>query len=339
MSWRVATRFFLAVTSLVACSDAAAPDQPPNSSDASVEKDAGGDATPLADAGRDVAPDASSSAGVFVAVGYGGRTVRSIDDGQTWIDDKSLVANGGDDPYLLRTAAWAGTQFVALGWRRMTSPDGKTWIDHGPIKGTNWFGSVLWEQQKFVAVGGYGMKVTSPDGASWTDHAIDTGASHAWDGLAFGGSSYATTNDEGARAYSSDGMTWKPATGSTVKSTDMAFGNGTFIALGGTAVLSSTDGVTFQSAATLPDAAEGLVFAQGHFTAFGVDHVFTSPDGVQWTDHASKGDHRGAVAFGHGTYVRVGSGGRARSTDAITWSAPVGDGPSNGLVMLTFGTP
>ena len=75
--------------------------------------------TPVDDAGSQISDDAFSSGtggsaggtksdaseadppGIFVAVGYGGRTVRSIDDGATWIDDDSIVAQGGDDKNLL----------------------------------------------------------------------------------------------------------------------------------------------------------------------------------------------------------------------------------------------
>ena len=71
----------------------------------------------VTDAGFDSGPSPADGPGVFVAVGAGGRRIRSLDDGATWVDDMSLVANGGDDTTLLRTVAWGNHQFVAIGYR------------------------------------------------------------------------------------------------------------------------------------------------------------------------------------------------------------------------------
>ena len=342
------TSLALALATLAACSDDGGNpiDDAGSTSDAATTTDSpsgGPDAKPPADAGLDAVttPDATGPEppGIFVVVGYGGRTARSVDDGLTWTDDKALVPNGGDDNYLLRTVVWAKDHFLALGWRSMTSPDGKTWTDHGVLKGTNWFGSVVWDGTQLVAVGGYGMKVTSADGATWQDHSIDTGAAHAWDGLARSGTAFATTNDDGVRAHSNDGKTWTASTGSATKTKDIAFGNGVFVAIGGTAVLRSTDGgATFQSAATLGAPADGLIFAQGHFTTWANGHAYTSQDGTTWTDHAVAGDQRATVAYGHGTYVRIAGDVRMRSTDGITWTHATPNGQNgNWFSMVTFG--
>jgi hypothetical protein len=81
--------------------------------------------------------------GTFVAVGYGGRRVRSTDDGVTWTDDVSIDPSGGDDLSLLRTIAWGNGLFVAAGWRIMTSPDGVTWKDTPPDSfKQNWIGQM-----------------------------------------------------------------------------------------------------------------------------------------------------------------------------------------------------
>lgn len=333
---------------LVPCSLACACSAPPE--EVVVEIDAGTEASVVdgssaieagvPDTGGADVLDAGHAGGVFVAVGYGGRTVRSIDDGKTWIDDQSLVASGGDDAYLLRTVLFANHQFVALGWRRMTSPDGKTWTDGGTIKNTNWFGSAVWDGAQFVGVGGYGMRATSVDAVTWLHHSIDTIASHGKNGLAMGTGAFVSCNDSGIRAHSADGKTWALSTGSATTSGQVVFGNGVFVAFGGTTVLRSTDsGATFQSVATLSAPVSGLVFAQGHFTALANGHVFTSQDGTTWKDDVVAGDQRGPVAFGHGYYVRIGAGGvRMRSVDARVWTDPTPNGPSNHLEMVAFGS-
>jgi hypothetical protein len=278
--------------------------------------------------------------GVFIAVGYGGRTMRSIDDGATWIDDKSLVAQGGDDKYLLRTVVWGNHEFVALGWRVMKSPDGSAWDDHGEVIG-QWIGSAVYVNGAYVAIGGYGLRVTSSDALMFQHHDIDTIASHPHDALVFGGDGdgrFVATNDDGKRTYSIDGKTWLAGTGAaTIKTSELAFGNGVFLGVGGSDVVVSKDGgATWNAAGQLAAAGQGLVFAQGHFTVLSSGHVFTSVDGITWDDHAVKGITTGALAYGHGTYVLVQGTTRRRSKDGLAWDAPV-TGGTNSLEWVTFG--
>lgn len=295
-----------------------------------------GDASATTDAG----PQAEGP-GVFVAVGYGGRRVRSTDDGLTWTDDVSLVPQGGDDDNLLRTIVYGDGKFVALGYRAVVSVDGKTWLAPTAPFG-QWIGAAAWETNKgFVAVGGYGLHATSRDGRTWSDHAFDTVASHCKHGIAFGGGRFVSVNDDGARATSVDGVTWTKSQGvaGAVKTTGVAFGNGVFVAVGETSAVRSTDGgLTFSSPAALSSSAAGIVFAQGHFTALSSGRVFTSPDGVVWTAKPSADARRGTVAYGHGTYVSIAEGGGIqRSSDGVVWSAPKTLSGANALEAIAFG--
>lgn len=302
-----------------------------------------GTAPPAPTSSSPSTPDATAPAvdpaGAFVAVGYGARRVRSIDDGKTWVDDVAATAQGGDDDLLLRTVVYANGAFVGLGYRAVRSTDGKTWQPlSSPFR--QWIGSATWEGARFVAVGGYGLRATSPDGTTWSDKAIDTVATHAHDALAFGGGRFAAANDEGKRSSSADGVTWTPSTGAeSIATYALAHGNGVFVALGNTSTVCSVDGGrTFGGATTLGAPCRGLVFAQGHFTALANGHVFTSTDGTAWVDHVAASAHRGQIAYGHGTYVVLGEQGRQRSTDGLTWEAPVGDdGNKNPLEAITFG--
>jgi hypothetical protein len=276
-----------------------------------------------------------------VVVGYGGRRLRSTDDGQTWVDDVQIEANGGDDDALLRTVVWGTPGFVTLGWRSMTSPDGKTWTDHGANIG-QWLGAAVYAKGTYVAVGGYGMRAVSADGVTWTDHSIDTTATHPGDGLVYGGvmgGRFVSANDDGARSFSPDGIAWTYATGATgTKTTHLAFGNGIFVGVGGTAVVTSSDGgATWSSAAPLAAAADGLVFGGDHFTAVASGHVFTSPDGASWSDHPVQNLASGPIAYGHDTYVLVSGTALRRSTDGIAWDAPFDHG-GNALQWATYGT-
>jgi len=292
------------------------------------------------DGSRDAAHDARDAAshGVFVAVGYGGRRVRSLDDGSSWIDDVVLEDGGGDDTDNLRTVgAWSGG-FVALGWRSMTSPDGDTWTDHGTVIG-NWIGSVVFAQGNLVAVGGYGLRSTSPDGIHWTSHSIDTVATHPGDALVYGGGHFVSANDNGVRTVSPDGVTWTDATGAVgTLTTHLAYGNGIFLGIDGTAVVTSADGSTWLGATALPTAMDALVFANGTFTVIADGHVYTSAMGASWVDHPVSGIAANAIAFGDGIYVLVNNGTRQRSTNGINWDPPSATG-GQALNWITFAPP
>jgi hypothetical protein len=305
------------------------------------------DAAPDADAGSpsDGATDADAQAdpaGTFVAVGYGGRRMRSTDDGQSWTDDQSLEANGGDDQELLRTVAFGQGMFLAAGWQTLSSPDGKTWTALAATH-QNWFGSLVYEQSLWVAVGGYGMRLTSPDALTWTDHSIDTVAAHPHGCLTFAPGNphaYVACNDNGVRSYSPDGTQWTVSTGAAnVTSSQLAFGNGKVVGIDGANVVTSTDaGHTWTMAATLMTAGGGLVFAQGHFTYLATGAVFTSIDGVTWMQHQAAGISPSALAYGHGTYVAVRPHEWQRSTDGVTWSPAQKDASTdNAFEWVTFG--
>jgi hypothetical protein len=327
-----------------AMSDGVAEETPEAVADSGLEAMSAAEA-----AGADAAPTApldasSSSAGTFVAVGYGGRRIRSIDDGKTWIDDQSLEPDGGgDDQDLLRTIVFGNGTFFAAGWQTLTSSNGKTW---GPVVNphTNWFGALTYASSMWVAVGGYGMRLTSSDGVTWADHSIDTTASHPHGCLTVATApttAFVACNDLGQRSYAPDGAIWKYSTGATdVMSSQVTFGNGVVVGTDGTTMVLSRDGgTTWSRGATLDVAGGGMVFAQGHFTILATNVVYTSNDGSTWAKNAAVGIHPGVLAFGNGTYVAIVGGHEfQRSSDGIAWDAPVKDTSTiNSLEWISFG--
>ena len=161
------------------------------------------------------ATDGSDSTGaplgdpVFVAVGYGGMRVRSIDDGNTWNDFVQIADDGGDDQDLLRGVAWGNGTFVAVGWKIFSSPDGMSWTEQDNPTG-QWFAAVDWGNDVFVAVGGGGYCGRSADGLTWeecTDATDDGGFTHVRS-LFFHDGLFWTADQSGVLRSSPDGDVW-----------------------------------------------------------------------------------------------------------------------------------
>jgi uncharacterized delta-60 repeat protein len=130
----------------------------------------------------------------------------------------------------------------------------------------------------------------------------------------------------------------------------VAFGNGTFVAVGdnGT-IFTSPDGIAWtQRFPTLAYSLNGITYGYASgtgdiFIAVG-DHgtILTSPDGISWTPKTSgkTGDLNG-IAYGNGTFVAVGdtltSGVILTSTDGNTWTPQGGSLVSRLLNGVTYG--
>jgi len=160
----------------------------------------------------------------FVAVGYKGLRVRSSDLGMTWTDSQTLGADG-DNEFLLRAVSFGNGVFVALGWKVLSSPDGKTWTE-----GTNpqhqWLGGVQFSDAGFVAVGGYGYSAQSTDGIVWKvgGSVPNNEASRS---LALGMNQFVSATDPGNWYKSSDGSSWTLLSGGHAGN-QVAYCNGAF---------------------------------------------------------------------------------------------------------------
>lgn len=146
----------------------------------------------------------------FVAVGYAGRRIRSSDLGVTWTDDQSL-GGGGDDEFLLRAVGFGAGVFVAVGWKILSSPDGKVWTEHASPQ-NQWLGGVQFNGTRFVATGGFGYAARSEDGKSWVSAAA-VPSNEASRSLAVGLNQFVTATDPGNWFASSDGMSWSLLSG------------------------------------------------------------------------------------------------------------------------------
>lgn len=272
-------------------------------------------------------------------IGYGGMRYRS-DDGFTWTDGVHDTVQGGDDPYLLRDVVGGNGRVVAAGWKVKHSTDAKTWVDD-PSKG-QWFGGLTYAKGLFVGAGGWGRRSWSDDGITW--HDVDDTRTSAYRTMAYGsvsGGRWAAVGDKGMAAYSSDGKTWTTSTGDvTTGISDIAFGNGVFVALGSGVLSRSTDGgASWQKQAASLPGAEAIVYGPDGFYVMGGGNGWTSSDGANWT---KKGNAPGGtLAYGNGAYVAVNfQGNTHRSTDGAKWTK-IGQITSgnNGVQRVRFVTP
>jgi hypothetical protein len=330
--------------------------------DAAPTNDAGGSLVDVAaspvDAADAAPPDPRERPGIFVGAANMMRHVRSLDDGNTWVDDATDI-DGADaalqGDYSIRTLRWLNGQFVAFAAKIFTSPDGKTWTEKGKTDG-QWLASMLYAQGQYVSSGGYGWLATDTDPGlgTWTQHPpvpSYTTAHHARSalghGVVNGVDTYVVLNDDGNIFHSNDAKTWAASTGAPAVpsgpqwGTGFAFGNGVFVGVlaSGTQTVHSVDGATWTSSADLPFQVTGIIHAQGRFTAIGNGHVFTSTDGQTWAHHDAPTAHASELTYGHGTYISLtGSGDIYRSTDGIAWTMVFqNQGNPNELHGMAFG--
>ena len=161
------------------------------------------------------------------------------------------------------------------------------------------------------------------------------GVTNGYRDIAFGNSLFVGTFG-GARAYSSDGITWTESTPLNWQAEYVTFGNGLFVAIGFASVLgvptsyifTSPNGITWTS--RTPSEAmwfQDISYGNGLFVAVartGTNRIMTSPDGITWTSRTTTITPTfSGVAYGAGVWVAVcdtsPGGSTFTSYDGITW--------------------
>jgi hypothetical protein len=173
-------------------------------------------------------------------------------------------------------------------------------------------------------------------------------------GIAYGGGKWVAvsnnTTSGGKIAYSTDGTSWTAVTDTTFRNASIyaiAYGNGTFVAVGQSGrMATSTDGVTWTAVTytsstfwqyysgsenkQVTASIYGIAYGNGKFVAVGSGggKMAYSADATSWTalstisttfDNAISIN---GIAYGNGMFVAVGSSGKmAYSTDGASWTA------------------
>lgn len=182
----------------------------------------------------------------------------------------------------------------------------------------------------------------SVDGFSWTDIDLPLRAS----AIAFGNNTYIIVGAAGAAAWSTNGTTWNYVqTPTTSLLQSVAFGNGLFVATGGTnegIVVRSLEGINW----TLHRIGVNMnsykiTFGNGYFVSVGTNAASyaRSVDGDTWVTGNFPSPYAAAytVDYSEGSFLAGTAGAIFRSTDGLAWVLAATVGASERVLGIAYG--
>ena len=312
----------------------------------------------------------------FVSVGRGGYVGESS-DGATWFKETSnttqdlrrlvsshgrLIAVGTGTTILVSEeqgsweavnpgtkfapfdAIWTGSRFVVVGTPSiLTSPDGATWTEAYSETGIFMLG-VAHSPSTLVAVGvdspipTQGTMVGSQDGIHWSPI---SGAltNQLYQDITWGDPGFLAVSQGLDAAMSTDGQSWNRVAVPT-EFHRIAWGNGTYIALGNSAIGLSENGIDwefvpypFDINGELP---RDVYWLEGEFFLAGPgDRISISPEGRNWDVHSTQSglDVVSVTRRGSWIYATGGFGTILASSNYQSWSEQE-SGTTNPLLHL-----
>ena len=241
------------------------------------------------------------------------------------------------------SVAHGSNQFVAVGDRGtiMTSPDGANWAVQNRRVDLALNG-VAYGQGLFVAVGEGGTILSSSDGTNWAYRY--TAAFVPLNAVTYGAGRFvAVGTTPGLTTLilnSTNGIDWEriPLNGPSAHQC-VTYGNGLFIAGGGSSIIISTNGSNWSVTLNIGTQIESIIYADGRYVAVGDNGVvIVSTDGLSWVGRGSGTTRRLlGVAYGAGRFVAAGARGvMITSTDTVTWSGITSGTPDRMETMDFF---
>jgi len=209
-------------------------------------------------------------------------------------------------------------------------------------RGKYLFNSVVWGNDKFVAVGDSGWVFASPDGTTWTKQdGIDT---ERLKGITWGDNQYVSVGKDGSIFASPDAITWTKRNSKTsVTLFCINWLNNQFIAGGDSGtILLSKDGIIWDTISSgVSYALTSIAYGAGQYVAVsnGAVGIISSPDGHTWTKRAKVVtiNPLKSIALGESRYICVGDNGAiAASYDAISWTT-MNSGTTANLFSIAWG--
>lgn len=246
---------------------------------------------------------------------------------------QQIIQGSGAFGGAFNSVAFGNGRFVAVGRGAeggliSSSSNGLDWTTVLSDANVRSFSEITFGGGLFLAVGGSDAWA-SVDGLGWDRR--DVGQASGLVVAAYGNGTYLVGTEGGRFSTSEDGLRWSAATNklpSTPRS--LTFGNGRFILLAGTDLLSSLNGTHWTPSLGVPGhQIDRVQFAEGVFFATGLGLKWTSQDGVEWVQQGSQRDERfAAVTANDGRFVALGYGGSLGLTaflslDAKNWSRKI----------------
>ena len=284
--------------------------------------------------------DGTGQKGKFLAIGSGTTGSVSI-DGTTWTTETLPSLGAGNWSNIASGLIDDGSSTFKEGYAVVIadgagdvaySSDIDTWVTAAlpgalNVSGENTvaFGQVDEAIGRFTVISDADTDVAYSDngGQTWTLQSAALPAT-GFDEMTFGAGRYVAINSGTTSAvYSNNGITWIGVTapGTFAAATDIVWGNGKFVALGGTNnIMYSFDGTEwFEGGLALPITAteKRLAYGQGIFILTSTDtgNVMWSEDGIYWQSYTLSSTHVGGhdvAVFGNpnrdGRFVVIGAG-------------------------------
>lgn len=268
--------------------------------------------------------------GNFVAVGGAG-TILTSSNAIQWTRRDSGTAMD------LYGVAYGNGMFVVSGANGQvcTSSDGISWQSHS-TGSTNALRGIAFGAGVFVVAengGGFASifgLLVSTNGVDWSRGL--SGNYPAFNGITYAANLFVAVGgwDGGDVVTSTNGIVWSQGPYGSLQLNGVAFGNGTFVAVGANyygspgTISTSADGVnwTAQQSGT-PNYLSGVGFGQNAFVAVGDSGtILWSPDGARWANKSPGIASRlFAVTYGNGVFAAVGSEGTIlTSTNGNVWT-------------------
>ena len=206
--------------------------------------------------------------------------------------------------------------------------------------------SIVWDNEKFVAVGENGAIHTSTNGTTWT--AQTTGTTEnlndiRWNKWAIGERGvpeYVVVGDNGTILWSNNAETWYSVTSGTTNNLEAIAYNGTrYVAIGQLGTVVYSDNVTSWNAGNtgLINSFYDLIYNDDCDKFFAVGSggkILTSSDGNAWTEQESGTNQElKGISWTEGRMVVVGANSNIAISDdnGLTWETNLinGNGPDN----------
>ena len=308
-------------------------------------------------------------AGRFLVVGENGAVLASTDNGATWslgnggvtqhlkdilFDGAQFVVCGNDGVLLTSTdgTVWTNHRrgnakalhgvsytnglFVAVGDKGtiLTSGDGVDWTQQlSPIFRD--LRGITYAAGQFIAVGSQGTVLSSVNGTTWTNRTAPT--TNSLMGAAYGLGRYVVVGSPPSIIGSTNGIDWEShpvSLPSNAELHDVAFGQGTFFAVGGyldsddtphPLLLFSTNGTSWSllqnSPGVPPVFLRGVAFGRTNFLVVGDGGTIVHLNGTNALASVASLKDLQQVRFAAGRFIVVGSGGEVASvTQSGQWN-------------------